>query len=146
MVARPDYPSGVFLINETKVIYAKGGQSYLAIALEHGVDLPRLFDFNEMAVAEMVDKDRLIYLQRKRKSGKEEIHVVLPGETLADIAQVEAIRLESLQGYNYLSSGQQPAPGEKLYLKKKAPVMPRLVMKTDYSLTPDRKVSPGQNN
>ncbi|NJO24893.1 MAG: LysM peptidoglycan-binding domain-containing protein [Bacteroidia bacterium] len=43
-----------------------------------------------------------------------------PGETLHDIAQSEAIRIESLMEYNYLDPGRQPIPGEVLQLHKKA--------------------------
>jgi len=45
---------------------------------------------------------------------------------LHDIAQEEAIRMESLLEYNHLQSYMQPAAGEQLYLKSKAPAMPRL--------------------
>ena len=124
---KADYPEGEFKINETKVIYAKKGTSYLAIAEKYGVPLARIFEFNEMKVQEFVDKDRLIYLMRKRKTGLNEQHTVKPGESLADIAQKEALRIESLLEYNFLQPGMQPAIGSVLYLRTKAPAMPALV-------------------
>jgi len=69
----------------------------------------------------------LIYLQRKRKLGAEEYHVVEEGETIYDIAQIEGIRLESLLEYNLLKSTMQPAVGEKLNLKWKVSQMPKLL-------------------
>jgi hypothetical protein len=123
---RPNYPDGEFKINETKVIYAKKGTSFLSIAEQYSIPLARIFEFNEMKVGESVTKDQLIYIMRKRKLGLNDQHVVKPGETLADIAQAEALRLESLLEYNYLKSNMQPAVGSVLYLRSKAPVMPAL--------------------
>ena len=123
---KPEYPDGEFKINETKVIYAKKGTSYLSIAEKYTIPLARIFEFNEMKVQEIVDKDQLIYLMRKRKVGLNEQHVVKPGETLTDIAQTEALRIESLLEYNFLQPNMQPAVGSVLYLRAKGPGMPAL--------------------
>lgn len=131
-----DYPSGQFKINDTKVIYAVKGTSFLAIAEQYDIDLSKLFEFNDMKQMEEVEKDCLIYLQRKRKTGNDEFHMVKPGESLHDIAQLQAIRLESLTEYNWLKQGEVPAPGEQLSLKKKSATMPRLAIKTNYEIVP----------
>jgi len=123
---KTDFPDGEFKINETKVIYAKKGISYLSIAEKYAIPLARIFEFNEMKVQEVVDKDQLIYIMRKRKVGLNEQHTVTPGETLADIAQTEALRIESLLEYNFLQSNMQPAVGSVLYLRAKGPGMPAL--------------------
>jgi LysM repeat protein len=123
---KPEYPEGEFKINETKVIYAKKGTSYLSIAEKYAIPLARIFEFNEMKVQETVDKDQLIYIMRKRKIGANEQHVVKPGETLSGIAQAEALRIESLLEYNFLQPNMQPAVGSVLYLRSKAPGMPAL--------------------
>lgn len=133
---KADYPKGQFKINETKVVYVPKGTSYLAIANEYEVDLSKLFEFNEISRAEEVDRDRLIYLQRKRKTGNTESHKVQPGETLHDIAQQQAIRLESLQELNWLKEGDIPAIGEQLSLQKKSGKIPKLAVKDNYSLMP----------
>jgi len=124
--SKPEYPSGEFKINDTKVIFARSGTSMLSIAQQYGVPLARLFDFNELLVSETLVKDQLIYLQRKRKTGNNEFHLVKPGETLQDIAQLEAIRIESLLEYNHLQNYMQPAAGEQLFLRRKAPATPKL--------------------
>jgi LysM repeat protein len=123
---KTDYPAGEFKINETKVIYAKKGTSYLSIAEKYSIPLARIFEFNEMKVQEVVEKDQLIYIMRKRKVGLNEQHTVKPGETLADIAQTEALRIESLLEYNFLQPNMQPAVGSVLYLRSKGPGMPAL--------------------
>ncbi len=131
-----NYPTGEFRINDTKVVYAKKGTFFLVLAKKYDIDLSKLFEINDMEKAEQTDKDQLIYLQRKRKTGANEFHIVQPGETLHDIAQAEAIRLENLRELNYLKEGQIPAAGEKLYLKAKASTTPALAVKGNYSLIP----------
>jgi hypothetical protein len=123
---KPDYPSGEFRINDTRVIYAGKGTPVLSIAQQYRVPLARIFEFNEMTEQETLEKGQLIYLQRKRKVGNNEFHIVKAGETMTDIARLEAIRLESLLEYNHLGPNARPAVGEQLYLHKKAPAMPKL--------------------
>lgn len=120
------YPSGEFKINETRVIFGSKGTPVLVIAQQYNVPLNRLFEFNEMKQVEALPNDQLIYLQRKRRTGNNEFHIVRAGETLRDIAQLEAIRLESLLEYNQLKEYMKPAIGEKLYLRGAAPSVPRL--------------------
>lgn len=123
----PVYPEGEFKINETRVIYAKKGTPYLSIAEKFGLTLSRIFEFNDMKVQEVVDKDQLIYLMRKRKTGVNDMYVVKEGDLLWDIAQTEALRIESLIEYNFLKQGKLPSAGTVLYLKAKAPSMPAVV-------------------
>ena len=122
----PQYPYGEFKINETRVIYAKKGAPFLSIAQQYNIPLVRIFEFNDMTQSETLAKDQLIYLQRKRKTGNNEFHIVRPGETLFDIAQQEAIRIESLLEYNQLQRNMRPAIGQQLYLRTKAPARPGL--------------------
>lgn len=122
---RPDYPFGEFRINETKVIYAEKGASFLSIAQQYNIPLARLFEFNDLQQMETVEKGQLIYLQPKRKTGNNDFHIVKAGETLQDISQEEAIRLSSLLEYNYLNLQSRPVVGSRLYLRKKAPALAR---------------------
>lgn len=125
---QPAYPSGEFKINETRVVYAQKGTSFLSLAEQYNVPLARIFEFNDdMAATEITAADQLVYLQRKRRTGNNEFHMVKPGETLLDIAREEAIRIESLLEYNFLNKNMRPATGEQLYLRIKAPAAPKLV-------------------
>jgi hypothetical protein len=122
-----NYPSGVFKINETNVVFVKKGTAFLKVANDNDISLARMFDFNDLKPVDIADNDQLIYLQRKRKVGNEEFHVVQEGESLHDIAQAEGIRLEALLDYNLLKQGMQPAIGEKLNLKWRVSQMPKLL-------------------
>jgi LysM repeat protein len=123
-----DYPSGQFEINRTRVVFVKAGTSLLSVADDYHVGLRRLMDFNELDKEDILTQDQLIFLQRKRKVGANEIHVVETGETLYTICQEEGIRLQSLLDLNFLSNGNQPAAGEKLYLQNTAPSKPQLAV------------------
>ncbi|MBS1919268.1 MAG: LysM peptidoglycan-binding domain-containing protein [Bacteroidetes bacterium] len=135
VAVKPNYPPGEFKINETRVIYAKKGTPLLAIAQQYNISLAWLYDFNDLPQTETLQNDQLVYLQRKRKIGQNEKHIVKQGENLYDIAQQEAIRMESLLDYNMLLNDMQPAVGELLYLRSKAPARPKLALKENYSLT-----------
>ena len=123
---KPNYPSGVFRINETRVTFITKGTSFLKIADENNISLSRLFEFNDMKPVDVASQDQLIYLQRKRKKGANEFHIVANRETLYDIAQKEGIRFENLLQYNFLKEDMRPQVGEKLYLHEQAPAMPKL--------------------
>ena len=128
---KAQYPSGEFVINGAHVIYAKSGTALLSLADQFDIPLFRLIDFNDLNGEEVIIKDQLIFLQRKRKLGSREYHVVQRGESLYDICQTEGIRIESLQEMNRLANWEEPSIGERLYLQSPAPSKPRLVQKVD---------------
>lgn len=130
------YPPGVFQLNDTKVIFVKKGTPYLVVAQQHNISLGKLFEFNELSQAEAAPSDQLLYLQRKRKTGLNEFHVVRFNENLHDIAQEEAIRVDALMELNWLRDGDMPAIGERLSLKSKSTSMPRLALKNNFSVKP----------
>jgi LysM repeat protein len=128
-----NYPEGDFKINDTRVVYAKKGTSYLTIAQQYEIPLARLFEFNDMQTQEVTSNDQLVFIQRKRKTGDHEFHVVQSGETTRSIAQTEAMRLESLLEYNNLGGRMQPAVGETLSLRSKSSAAPRLAKNSEVS-------------
>ena len=123
------YPEGEFKINATRVVYASAGTSLLSLASSYNIPLKYIYDFNEFtSEKELLDQSQLIYLQRKRRVGAVDFHVVGEGESLYDIAQKQGIRLEALLQLNHLTAKQKPAIGEKLYLQQQAPNVPLLAV------------------
>ena len=124
----PIYPESVFEINKTKVVFVKGGVSLLKVAEQNDISLGRLLDFNDMTggQGDILVEDQLIFLQRKRKVGANEFHILQPEETVYDVCQAEGIRYESLLALNQLRDGMEPAAGEKLYLINAASSRPVL--------------------
>jgi LysM repeat protein len=121
------YPEGEFTINRAKVIYVQAGVSLLSIAGRYDIPLGRLLEFNDMKEEDVLVRGQLIFVQRKRRAGSIEFHVVRQGENLYDIAQSEGVRLQDLLEMNQLTPAAQPAAGERIYLQGSAPVRPRLV-------------------
>ena len=111
------YPDGEFSINAAKCIYAKAGISLLSLSNQFNIPLAHMLDFNDMKQEDVLSNDQLIFLQRKRKVGSTEFHIVQPGESIYSICQSEGIRYESILEFNRLNPGEEPAPGEKIYLQ-----------------------------
>lgn len=126
IINRPTYPESEFTINRTRVVFAKAGTALLSVARQYDVSLARLLDFNDMQEEEVLTEDQLIFLQRKRKVGANESHIVQPGEALYDICQSEGVRMESVLEYNHLERQDQPAVGEKINLQASVVARPKL--------------------
>ena len=123
----PDYPTGEFVINGARVVFVKAGTALLTIAEQFNISFARLLDFNDLNNSDVLKEDQLVFLQRKRKTGSKEFHLVQPGENLYDICQTEGLRMENLLAYNLLTENMQPAAGEKLWLQQTAPQRPLLL-------------------
>jgi LysM repeat protein len=109
------------------VIYAQAGASLLAIANQYDISLPKLMEFNDLKEQDVLVRGQLIFLQRKRRTGSIEFHVVREGETPYDICQAEGIRLDDLLQLNQLSPDSRPVAGERIYLQRSAPTRPKLI-------------------
>jgi hypothetical protein len=119
-IRQPDvsYPEGEFTINRTKVIYVPAGISLLSVAGKYDIPLARLLEFNDMKEEDVLTRGQLIFLQRKRRSGSIEFHVVREGEDFYTIAQSEGVRLQDLLEMNKQDASVQPSAGERIYLQK----------------------------
>ena len=120
------YPDGAFSINAAKCVYAKAGVSLLYLSNQYEIPLAHLLEFNDMKQEDILSNDQLIFLQRKRKVGSTAFHIVQPGESIYSICQSEGIRYESILELNRLKPGEEPAPGEKIYLQTMAGNKPAL--------------------
>lgn len=116
------YPEGVFTINHTKAVYAKEGTSLLALAHQYDISLSKLFEFNELPELDILDIDRVLFIEKKQKKGASDFHEVIAGEKLHDICQKEGIRMESLLEYNKLKKDSQLSAGQKLLLRSPAEI------------------------
>lgn len=113
-----NYPDGDFLINNTKVIFAKAGTSLNDIASKYSIPVNKLFDLNDFADLSKIEKNgTLVFLQLKRTISEKPLHTVKDGENLYDIAQAEGIRLDALLKYNKLNKYNIPTPGSQLKLR-----------------------------
>ena len=120
------YPDGAFSVNAAKCIYAKAGVSLLSLSNQYDIPLAHLLEFNDMNQEDVLANNQLIFLQRKRKIGFTPFHVVQQGESIYTICQKEGIRYENILELNQLRPGEEPAPGEKIYLQTTAGTKPLL--------------------
>jgi LysM repeat protein len=112
------YPKGkAFTINTSRVLFVEAGTSLLAVASNNGVAYNRLLEFNDLNNVDIVEKDQLIFLEKKQKKGTKDVHIVEAGENLHDISQKEGVQLNSILEFNKLAKNSTPAVGERLYLK-----------------------------
>lgn len=116
-VIEGNYPQHEFTINQTKVIYVTAGTSLFALASNYDISYKRLLEYNELDKTDILQKDQLIFLEKKpKRSIGKDYHVVAANETIEEIAQKEGVQLQSLYEYNKMQKGLEPAPGEKIYL------------------------------
>ncbi len=111
------YPTTVFTINHSRVIYAEAGVSLLSIANNYDISLGKLIEFNELSESDILTTDQLIFLEKKLKKGATDFHISKGDETLAIISQKEGVRLESLLEYNKLKKDAVLRDGDKINLR-----------------------------
>jgi len=87
-------------INHTRAVVATKGSSLLAIANNNKVSLSKIFEYNELAEMNILDQDRILFIEKKQKYGASEIHTVTGSETLYSIAQKEGVQLSTLLTLN----------------------------------------------
>jgi LysM repeat protein len=126
-VQAPSYPTGTFEINSAKVMFAESGTSLFALANNNNISYKKLLEFNELSDKDILEKDQLIFLEKKGKKGSKDFHIVELNETLADIAQKEGVLLKSLTDFNRIDKNALPETGEKIYLRQAAPQAPRVI-------------------
>ena len=126
-LGKADYEAGkTFMINDARVIFTMAGTSLFALANQYNIAYKKLLDFNELPEIDIIDVDQLIFLQKKPKKGRTDIHIVQANESLHQISQAEGMLLASVLEFNRLAKGMEPARGEKIYLKYPAPASPKL--------------------
>ena len=127
---KESYPVGIFKVNGLKVIHAKKGTSLLAIAKKYKQQLSNLVYWNELSKnTAILNEDQLIFIQKKRKTGSTQFHIVNAHEDIREISQKEGIQLSSLLKLNKISLGMQPKAGERLSLQIQRKDLPQLIGK-----------------
>ncbi|MEM6397983.1 MAG: glucosaminidase domain-containing protein [Bacteroidota bacterium] len=109
--------------NYNDVTYFLTGEPITVEELARRVDLSvkRILSYNEQLNdgTQRVEVDNRVYLQPKRNSyrGRDRYHTVQEGETMFDISQRYAVKLEKLLRRNRLEAGQEPAKDERIKLR-----------------------------
>lgn len=114
---KSNYPENIFTINHAKVIYAKEGTSLLALANQFGISLSNLLSYNDLEEMDVLDIDRLIFIERKLKKGEKDYYEAQGNETAYEIAQKQGVQLQTILTLNKLKKNSPLKKGDKVYLR-----------------------------
>ena len=109
--------------------HPNGGKKYIIvpadtdldfIATKFGVSVRSLKKWNDLDNTS-VSKNDLVFLESKSSSAKANTYKTRAGESMHDISQKLGIKLSTLYSKNRMRQGEQPTPGQVLYLHQKRP-------------------------
>lgn len=94
--------------------------SLAAISKKFQITESALMKWNELDGTELRRND-ILFLENKSNKGNTATYNSQAGESMHDIAQKFGIKLSKLYSKNRMDYGQQPKPGQLIYLQKKKP-------------------------
>ena len=110
----------MYLRNDIRYVWVQEGDSYKKFEQTLQIRPWQIQKYNDLAKGATLIPGERIYLQPKRNRNKDhDYHIVAKGETLRWISQEYAVKLKKLYQYNDLSVGEEPAIGQKVWLRKK---------------------------
>lgn len=115
------YANEVLTNNNVPYIIVKDTISLKELSLELDLMNWQLAKYNNLDGNSTVSKGDFIYIKPKRNKAEKkfETHILDSGETMRDVSQTYAVKLNKLYKYNNLIEGSEPGAGTKLSLKKK---------------------------
>jgi LysM repeat protein len=111
----------IFINNRVKYVLAGEGESFENLSEEFNMMSWQLPKYNELPRNHIFSEGEVVYLQPKRKKSEvhKKEHIVQSGETLFDISQKYAVKLESLCRNNGLKPDDKLKEGTKLALRSR---------------------------
>jgi LysM repeat protein len=121
LVINPYKRHHVDIRNRLKTIVFQPGDTFESIAEEFGLEVWELYLMNDYPKDYIPQKNEIAYIESKRRKpvGKVQQYQVGPGESMHYISQLYGIKLRPLLKRNDMNPGDQPKPGQVIYLKKK---------------------------
>lgn len=116
------------MVNGLKAFYAKKDASLLNEAMKYNVRYARLLELNDLP-DEPLESDMFVYLEKKNTKGMGVYHVVKPGETMQQIAQIEGMQLKALRQFNKIRENEEPVSGTLLQLQETIDKKPEVIVK-----------------
>ena len=112
----------VYEKNGALFIYALEGDSYESIAKENSLFLSQILKYNDLSESKELTSGEVVYLSRKKSQAAPGLnkHIVdSDSETLWQLSQRYAIRLDALRKMNILLLGSGLQEGDTVILRKK---------------------------
>ncbi|MDQ1297230.1 MAG: Peptidoglycan hydrolase, partial [Bacteroidota bacterium] len=110
--------------NRIQYIIVKDGETLEKIEEEFQLLRWELTKYNEVSSDYKPVTGQILYLQPKRDKAEpgKETHTVAAGDTMYSISQKYGIKIRKLYEYNRMSAGEEPAQGDKIWLRAEKPV------------------------
>ncbi len=121
------YGKGVFYFNRIPTTIVQQGDTPASIANRYPGRLEQLLKYNDISATTPLEPGTKFYLQPKRNKGINKQVTVKEGATMWTISRDEGVKLSRLYKYNRMEPGQEPAPGEVIFLRKKRDAAPALL-------------------
>jgi LysM repeat protein len=110
----------MYLRNNIRYVRVKEGDTYESLERILQIREWQIQKYNDLAKGSPLIPGELIYIQPKRnKNPQKDYHFVAEGETLRWISQEYGVKLKKLYQYNELNIGEEPAIGQKVWLRKR---------------------------
>jgi len=123
-----------FRINGVKAITALKDESFAQISLQFDLEVNELYRFNDLQKDARCNIGDTIFIEPKKNKGDTEFYTVSLNETMYNISQRTAIKLDKLLDRNLLIPGQEPAAGQLIFLRNKRDSMPKLANAAVYQV------------
>ncbi len=110
-------------INRIDYVIVKPGDTFIELAEEHELMYWELFKYNELSRDAVLEPGQILFLQPKRNKAEfgNDFHTVSEEESMYSISQKYGIKLVRLYKMNLMEEGEEPAVGQKLWLRKTKP-------------------------
>jgi LysM repeat protein len=107
--------------NRVKYILVVEGDTYGSLTAMLGKLDWELPSYNDGTVKDSLKPGQVLYIQPKRSKAQAGMntHTVQAGESLYDVSQLYAVKLEKLRYMNHMAPGDEPEPGTVLALRKR---------------------------
>jgi LysM repeat protein len=109
--------------NRIDYIVVKEGDTFEKLNRELNLLPWELRKYNELDDGAKLHQGQVLYLQPKRNKAARgyKVHKVKEGETMHSISQMYGVKVEELYKKNHMEPGEQPDPGEKIWLRGDKP-------------------------
>lgn len=111
----------MYSMNGVPFIYATAGETYSGIASRYNLFLKEILKFNDLSQEETLYPGTIVYLQKKKNEaayGMDKYIVEGSGETLREISQRFAVRLDKLCKMNGSTVDRRLMDGDVIILRK----------------------------
>lgn len=116
---KPIYTTRFVQINDLEAVVAKAGDTQQSLAQFAGISRAKLRRFNDLLRRESIRPDQPYYLEKKNRKAEATYHVLMPGESLWEVAQMYGLRLNRLLKLNRIEPTEAVQAGRQLHLKKR---------------------------